>query len=239
MSLRGLLVHPIFLRVREVQLKKLISSIYDLYRSDIVVETDTSQTFVRSQHGLRQLVHALEDQSIGSLHIEGHIRTTVRFQPPILRERLLPDYPVTVSITGAFIEQTLRNEFVEEVAYSMKSLFTDLEAAAGFISTSADSAIRTQYEIKENVLTPVRWSEMNRYFRGVFWGNALGNSLCTYLGGNERVLEQAPVSIKESLANGAWLQSSDTLYPSKQSISQLEAFLKPILRFGAAERDKE
>lgn len=112
-----------------------------------------------------------------------------------------------------------------------------LRAAAAFISYSwiqdgrrvGDQPLRTAYEEEHGLPTLISWSALRRYARGAFWGTGLGPDLCAQLGGQVRVLREAPVALARPVDKGVWLQLSDSPPAEPAALAHLAAFLAPLL----------
>lgn len=72
------------------------------------------------------------------------------------------------------------------------------------------------------------WDAIRCYVRGTFWGTALGPDHCERLGGQERVLREAPTSIVQPLGDGVWLQLSEKPPAEIHAVERLAEYLAPL-----------
>jgi hypothetical protein len=72
---------------------------------------------------------------------------------------------------------------------------------------------------------------VRRFARGAFWGTGLGRELCARLGGRERVLQEAPVPLRQALGEGVWLQVSEAPPAEAAALARLAAYMAPLLNW--------
>lgn len=121
--------------------------------------------------------------------------------------------------------------------------FAPLQAAAAFVSTSSiehhqwhgDTGTVTAYERERHLPSLSQWPDLRRYLRGAFWGTGLGPDLCAQLGGQDRVLHEAPVTLAQRLDHGLWLQLSEIPPAEPAALARLAAYLAPLLEWTRAD----
>jgi hypothetical protein len=104
-------------------------------------------------------------------------------------------------------------------------------AAAGFTHGACGTGnegklYQTQREREHGKLEA--WDAILRYVRGTFWGTALGPDHCERLGGQARVLREAPAPIIRPLGEGVWLQLSQEPPAALETVERLAAYLAPL-----------
>lgn len=119
----------------------------------------------------------------------------------------------------------------------IKAAFLSTAAVYGYVSAGATDISADwrnvyggdEYEIPPRV---IRWPAVQRFARGTFWANALGDVICKRLGGQEHVLADAPTSIRQPLGSGVWLQTTLAPPAPKPNIAKLAQYLTPVFDWG-------
>lgn len=197
-----------------------------------LMQTTEPRIYRTTAHGRALLSEALRAQCVGRIWFGEPV------SPYIHLGRGLSD-PVIVSLTVGSLIPHEQRELVAKVSAFAKRWFVSMDAASAFVSNRQESTTRTSYEIEHQRSVPVDWSEVRCHFRGAFWGNALGQDLCTILGGLESVIKNAPVQLAEPLGNGVWLQVTEEFSPSRKELGRLSDYLAPILEWPLADSERE
>lgn len=162
------------------------------------------------------------------------------------------EFPGSASKIEISIRPTRRSEFplaASRVTDFVIRWFAPLRAAAAFVSATwyarrnpvtrtnpslGDHATGTAFE-RDGRLHLGQWEEITRFGRGAFWGTGLGPDLCARLGGQARVLAQAPVPIARPLDGGVWLQLPSVPPAAPADLARLASYLEPILSWNDEE----
>jgi hypothetical protein len=140
----------------------------------------------------------------------------------------------TIDITLGFSDRSDMLSTVHDLVECIRASFISTAAVYGCVfsatvSLSPDGSFVYDTEARDLLPRTVRWPDVRRFARGVFWGNALGEEICERLGGREGVIADAPVRIRHSLGSGGWLQVSSNPPASKTDIDNLARYLAPVL----------
>lgn len=152
-------------------------------------------------------------------------------------------------IAFAEIQPTSRENIAptaNSLAAFLKGYFGSFDASAAFVSMSdvlanrrvvGDHAMGTALEIERRSILRA-WPDTQRFARGAFWGNGLGADLCARLGGQAKVLRDAPVFRSEPVGHGVWLQVTKDFPPDQDAINRLSEYLLPVLDWNEADLTK-
>lgn len=109
--------------------------------------------------------------------------------------------------------------------------FEKLGAASAFVDVSFDPNQQVFQAIKllrHNYGVLSEWADVRRFITGVFWGQALGHDLCKRLGGQHKVMHEAPFAVSAELGQGVWLQFPPVKFNHEQ-VESISAYFLPLI----------
>lgn len=110
----------------------------------------------------------------------------------------------------------------------MKSWFPRLRGATA--GTNADELNSPENQRgDQRRLLPPHWLNVTRFVQDIFWSNCFGPDLCMRLGGQDKILRDAPVAIAEALGEGVWLQLTEMPPPDRAARDRFAAYIAPLL----------
>ena len=110
------------------------------------------------------------------------------------------------------VEEARVEEYLPPIVQLVTHWFDRLRAAAAGISVFGDLTGDFAPDPQRGKWMPKyqrEWHDVQRCALGIFWGNALGLTLCDQLGGKAAVINNAPAWRITPLQTGVWLQLSE------------------------------
>lgn len=220
---------PIWRRSPEMLAPVLDDCLRLLSRNHIAYfEASDTRRYLNTQQGVRDLKQTLVTGGLEFLHgisdarLPGQTHLSIVFPSDTINDR-----STTIELTVEASNLIEQIQTAKDVAERVREWFVALDAAA-YVSVPNGSYFNVSSMTGMIIPPPILWQEVQRYARGVFWGNGLGASLCDQIDTSENIIKNAPVSVTTSLGNGVWLDF-DNVMPGDEEISELIQYLRPIL----------
>ncbi|MGI8856678.1 MAG: hypothetical protein ACR2JW_13090 [Thermomicrobiales bacterium] len=193
--------------------------------SDGVISTSEPCKYRATSTGFTLLDEAFAWKAVDSFSIYFQPRYSDVFCS--LHDHMRLNFTIKTGDPIAFVSMS------RKVADFVRRWLVPVQATAAFVSSKSedgregDDPWRTAYER----ICPFRGDrdDIRRFARGAFWLTALNADLCAFLGGQERVLRDAPVFRAESVGEGVCLQLSPDPLLTADAVSQLLSYLNPLL----------
>jgi hypothetical protein len=226
-----------------VALVEEMDTLFSQYPIDAIYSSEP-RSYRRTPRGRRALARAIEDDRVERLTWAtpsrgpgGPGRTGLADAQCLLT---FPSkrFSQTVGSVSIVIQPNVQSAYLsltQVVTSVLTQWFEPLGAVSAFVShygmveggEIGDHPLITRHERQSGIVLGPHAVE--RYLRGVFWAMGLGAQLCSYLGGQEAVLRNAPVARALSTGSGVWLLASDEPPGSRNDFVRLATYLAPLI----------